>query len=221
MRREHFLDLARPDLIAAGLDQILLPIDDEQVAVVVEIAEVAGVQPAPACRVPIDRGIVVVAQHAAPFRPAGSRTRPSAAAPRSRSRRPRSAAARACRSSASKMRTCTSGSGMPTDPSLFGPLHRVDAQRHHRFGQRIAFDDAAAGQRLEALLGVGQQRRGAGEADLDRLEVDLAALHVGMIQQRDVERRHAVEERRLDAADRGEQIGQVARIRHERERIRR
>ena len=44
MRREHFLDLARPDLVAARLDQVLLAIDDEEVAVVVEIAEIAGVQ---------------------------------------------------------------------------------------------------------------------------------------------------------------------------------
>ena len=44
---QHFLDLARPHLEAARLDQILLAIDDEEVAVVVEVAEVAGVQPAP------------------------------------------------------------------------------------------------------------------------------------------------------------------------------
>ena len=60
--------------------------------------------------------------------------------------------------------------------------------------------------------------RRAGEADPDRLEIDLALLHVGMVEQRDVERRHAVEERRLDAPDRREQIGEVARIRHERDR---
>ena len=118
------------------------------------------------------------------------------------------------------MRTCTSGSGMPTDPILFGPLDRVDAQRHHRFGQRIAFDDAAAGERLEALLGVRHAARAAPEKQmLDRLEVDLAALHVGVIEERDVQRRHAVEERRLDATDGREQIGQIARIRHERQRV--
>ena len=86
---------------------------------------------------------------------------------------------------------------MPTEPVLFGPFNRVDAQRHHRFGQRIAFDDAAAGQRFEARLGVGHQRRGAGEANADRFEIDLAASHVRMVEQRDIERRHAVEKGRL------------------------
>src|SRR3972149_6998802 len=45
MRCEHLFDLARPYLVAARLDEILLAIDDEEVAVGVEIAEGAGVQP--------------------------------------------------------------------------------------------------------------------------------------------------------------------------------
>ena len=51
------------------------------------------------------------------------------------------------------------------------------------------------------------------------LKSTLPLLHVGVIEERDVQRRHAVEERRLHAADRREQIGEVARIGHERERI--
>src|SRR5262249_25226712 len=45
MRRQRLLHLARPHLVAAGLDQILLAVDDEQVAIVVQVAEVAGVEP--------------------------------------------------------------------------------------------------------------------------------------------------------------------------------
>src|SRR5947209_6552596 len=45
MRRERFLDLARPYLVAARLDQVLLAIDDEEITVRVEIAEIARVQP--------------------------------------------------------------------------------------------------------------------------------------------------------------------------------
>ena len=44
---KHFFDFARPHLIAAGLDQILLAIDDEQKRVVIEVPEIAGVQPGP------------------------------------------------------------------------------------------------------------------------------------------------------------------------------
>src|SRR5436190_1124916 len=47
VRRENFFHLSRPYLVAARLDQILLPVDDEQVAVFVQITEVASVQPFP------------------------------------------------------------------------------------------------------------------------------------------------------------------------------
>src|SRR6185503_13044371 len=44
MRGEYFLNLARPHLEAARLDQLFLAIDDEDVAVAIEIAEIAGVE---------------------------------------------------------------------------------------------------------------------------------------------------------------------------------
>ena len=73
------------------------------------------------------------------------------------------------------MRTSTSGSGHADRAELVRALHRVDAARHHAFGQRIALDDAGAPVScLELPLGLGHQRRGAGEAQLDRAEIDLA-----------------------------------------------
>jgi hypothetical protein len=45
MLHELGLELRGRDLVAAGLDQLLEPIDEEEVAVVVEVAEVAAVQP--------------------------------------------------------------------------------------------------------------------------------------------------------------------------------
>ena len=104
-------------------------------------------------------------------------------------------------------------------PDLVGALHRVDAARHHPFGERVALDDARAGRRLELLLGLGHQRRRAREAQLDRAQVHLAGAHVGVVEDRGVERRHAVEERRLDALDRREQVVDVARVRHQRQRV--
>ena len=74
MRGEHLFDLARPHLEAARLDQVLLAIDDEDVAVLVEVAEIAGVQPA--CAPSVD----AVAQRRRPSRPGCSSSRPSAAA---------------------------------------------------------------------------------------------------------------------------------------------
>src|SRR5690348_11579523 len=44
MRGDHFFDLARPDLISTRLDQVLLAIDNEQVSIGIEVAEIAGVE---------------------------------------------------------------------------------------------------------------------------------------------------------------------------------
>jgi hypothetical protein len=41
--RQHFLDLSRPHLVAAGLDQVLLAIGEKDVAFFVHVADVAGV----------------------------------------------------------------------------------------------------------------------------------------------------------------------------------
>ena len=43
---ERFLDLAGIDVVPAANDQLLLPVDEEEVSVLVEIAEVAGREPA-------------------------------------------------------------------------------------------------------------------------------------------------------------------------------
>ena len=47
---EHLLDLARIDVVTAADDHVLLAVDDEEVAVLVDLAHVAGVQPAVADR---------------------------------------------------------------------------------------------------------------------------------------------------------------------------
>ena len=51
------------------------------------------------------------------------------------------------------------------------------------------------------------------------LKSTLPVLHVAVIQEGDVERGHADEEGRFDTADRGQQIGEVPWIRHQRDRI--
>ena len=42
---EHLLDLARVDVVAAADDHVLLAVDDEVVAVGIDAADVAGVEP--------------------------------------------------------------------------------------------------------------------------------------------------------------------------------
>ena len=43
---QHLLDLARIDVVAVADDHVLEPVDDEQIPVVVDVAEVAGREPA-------------------------------------------------------------------------------------------------------------------------------------------------------------------------------
>ena len=64
-------------------------------------------------------------------------------------------------SSASTMRTSTSGSGMPIDPILFVPCTGLTQHAIIAFGQRVALDDPRAGLLLELPLRFGHQRRGA------------------------------------------------------------
>src|SRR5437762_4384409 len=53
--------------------------------------------------------------------------------------------------------------------NLFRSMHSIDAQRHHRFGQRIAFHDASADNRLVTSLCVSAGLRSAVLADIDLL----------------------------------------------------
>src|SRR5207249_11298876 len=66
---EDVLDLARPDLVAAGVDLVFLPVDDVEPAGRVHVADVAGVQGAARQRVRGLLGLVPVAGHH--HRPAG------------------------------------------------------------------------------------------------------------------------------------------------------
>ena len=114
MCRNDLLDLPRPHLESARLDQILLAIDEEDVAVLVHVGQVAGVDPRSpsASRTQRLRGfdrVVPVLDH--PLRRAHDQL---ADVSRGQFARPR------C--SASTIWTSTSGSGMPIEPILFGPF---------------------------------------------------------------------------------------------------
>ena len=60
VRRDRVLDLDGVHVLAAGDDHVLHPVDEEQVAVGVEVAGVAGVVPAAAERVGGRLGLVPV-----------------------------------------------------------------------------------------------------------------------------------------------------------------
>ena len=60
---EHLLDVGRVDVLAAADDHVLDAVDDVGIAVVVEIAEVAAVQPAAGQRGRSIAGRLVIAEH--------------------------------------------------------------------------------------------------------------------------------------------------------------
>src|SRR3546814_9560692 len=62
MREDDFFDFATRDVLAAGLDHVLLAIDDAQVTLAVDQAEIAAVEPAVAKCLGSDRGILPIAE---------------------------------------------------------------------------------------------------------------------------------------------------------------
>ena len=60
---KHLFDLAACDVLAAGLDHVLLAVDDVQKTELVVVAEVPGVKPPAAERLSGAHGIVEVAEH--------------------------------------------------------------------------------------------------------------------------------------------------------------
>ena len=63
VRRQHFLHLARPDLEAAGLDEVLLAVNDKEVAFCVHVAKVACIDPTVADHFRRGAGALPIADH--------------------------------------------------------------------------------------------------------------------------------------------------------------
>src|SRR5439155_1447071 len=152
MRCEHFLDLSRPHLVAALFDQALLAIDDEEIPVVVQVSQIPGMQPAAGGAIQL-----VIAQHCGCF------IGPVPVADHHLRRRDRNlpdlVRGQLARAFVAVEDTDEDvGQRHPDGPELVGPFHRIDRERHHRLGERIALDDATAGDRFEARLRIGQQR---------------------------------------------------------------
>ena len=74
------------------------------------------------------------------------------------------------------------------------------AQRHERLGHPVALEDGVAEELAEAFEDVRRQRRGAGDEEAHAL-ADLARGVRRRVEQADVDRRHAEEERRTEIAE--------------------
>ena len=152
------LQLGRRHLEALVLDQLLDPVDDEDVAVVVDVADVAGVQPAVRRRSSPrwPRAVQVAAHHLRAADPQLAWLR--------RAERPR-------RSPGRRSGTrCWAAAG-PTEPGR-GPVAVGDAWRHRAgLGQAVPLDDRgsrAARRRLAAGRRPAARRRDTIELSADR-----------------------------------------------------
>ena len=110
------------------------------------------------------------------------------------------------------------GQGHADRADLRTTAQRVHQARHHALGERVALDNPAAGERLELFLGRLHQRHRARERDLDRGEVHLARADDGAVEHRLKQRGHAEHEGRACRLDGLQHVGQVARVRHQRQR---
>ena len=147
---EHrVLDIPRIDVDAAADDQVLEPVDDVEVAVGVEPADVAGVQPAAAHRVRRLGVGVPVAGHQRP-------------GPGRRSRRPHRPMP--APPSARSIRTSTPGAGLPTLPARTSPSGEAEI-RAAALGAAVALGE------LDQRQPAFELRRGSRAAAAHRREV--------------------------------------------------
>ena len=172
---EHLLDLARVDVVAAADDQVLLAVDDVEVAVLVDAGHVAAVEPAAAHRLrgrvgalPVALHDVVAADHDLADLALGDRV------------------------------------VVLVDDLHLDPLDRgadrarlalavgvVGAGDRRGLREAVALEHDRPEGLLEAAQDLDRHRGAAGDADAQRGGVE--ALALGVVQQRPVHRRHAVE----------------------------
>ena len=184
VHKEDLFNLAWHDVVAAGDDQVLLAIHDEEVTIGVHRGDVARVEPA----VSVDGirsflRIVVVALH-----DLGPRTTSSPVCPTSKN--PISP----CSSdSKAMMASSVLGNGMPTEPVLVWPKTGLPAVSGEDFGHAVAFHQLAARHFLKLLRHFGRQWSAAAQTDPDAVQVIVG--HFGMVDDGNIHGRHTGIER--------------------------
>src|SRR5437762_5251234 len=163
MLAEHRLDLRRPDPEALVLDELLLAVDDEDVPVLVLLADVAGEEPAVPQHGRGVLGLVPVAAH--DLRPADGDLAYRAGAD-------------------------VAQAALELDDAVLRPgdhradrvedrvIERVGMRDRRRLGEPIALDDRLPGPLAHATRRLRRERRGAAEEEADRAQVVLVDLGV-------------------------------------------
>ena len=199
MGRNDLFDLPRPDLVAAGLDQFLLAVDDVEVAFLVRAGNIAGVQPAIPQSILRLGGHVVITLHniGAFYDQFADLT----------GRQHRHLVFQAD-DAAIHIRQ-----RQPDRTGWVLAKQGVAVCGCRRFRQAIALDQLAARQGFELLLGLQHQRGRARDAGLDRTEIVFACQHFRMVVDGVVHGRHARIEGSLVFLQAVEHILHIARVR--------
>ena len=198
MGGDDLFDFARPDLEAAGLDEVLLAVDEEEVAVVVEVADVAGEDPAVAEHVGGLFGALPIAIHdlgGADDDLAGG-------------------VGRLVQQAGLQVDDAQVdiGQGQPGGAVFFQAMHGANHGGQDGLGHGVGIQQAAVGELLETKLGLLQEGGGGGIADLHRFEIDLAGDDAGVIEQGVEQSGDAMQDGGTLFAQRGDQIVEVARV---------
>ncbi len=201
MSGECLFHLTRPDLEAARFDQVLFAVYDKEIAIFVQVAQVAGVDPAVA-----DHGrrfvrALPIAHHDL-WRTDADLTKLAGG----------QGLFAAVNIDDAHLYV---GHGDADRAGLILAVYGADDGSQHGFGHAIGVQQHPARQSLEAALGFGQQRRCAGVTHLHRLEIDLVGLDLGVVEQGNKERGHTVKDGGTHFGDGGEQVVDVAWVGHD------
>ena len=207
MLGDRLLQLAWPHLQAARLDQILLPIDDVQITVGIEIPEVARVHPRFAGGIGL--------QHDRRF------TRIAPIATHQLRRAHKNFAGLAGGHQFGWVIDVHDlqlhiGQRDAHGTEARGRTHRRGGGRHQGLGERVRFEDAHTGDRFPASARFFHQGRGAAHTHTQGGKVDSLVLHIFAREHGGVQRRHAHEIGWAHFVERRHEIVEVAGVRNDR-----
>src|SRR6185312_13520254 len=151
---DRLLDVARIDLVAAGDDDVLDAVDEEKVTVGVEVADIAGAQPATAEHRGGRLGLAPISRH-------DLRSAHRHFAALACRRQPRRVVERYDLDDGVRQR-------QPDRPRFIDAYQWIAGDHRRGLAEAVAFDQRAAGRLLELALDLQRQRRAAGDAGFDR-----------------------------------------------------
>jgi hypothetical protein len=168
-------------------------VGDEDVALFIDMTDVSGMEAAVDDHLRRGFGLVPIAHHH--LRPAETDLAGLAGFQQ------------VLRSSSETTSQIVPGTGRPIEPGFRAAVRRVDTGHRRGFAQAIAFQQGGTRLRLEGLGDFERQGRAAGDADVERGEIEI--LRTRRVEERVVERRHAGHRIGMLARDQAQQLQRI------------